>query len=159
MICSFFGHRSIEFSDHLYAATESEIRAAIKLGCRIFYFGGFGDFDELCRRIVTKIMAESPALGIRRVFCVPQERDLRRGTRLFRREDYEEAVYLAPSFEGWYRSIYFRNCAMIDQSDVVILYAEARAGSGAYKAYEYARRKKEKRLVNLYNRERNASGV
>ncbi len=67
----------------------------------------------------------------------------------FKKENYEEIIYLMPSFEGWYKSIYYRNCAMIDRSDLVIFYAENREKSGAYKAYKYAN-KKHKRVINLW---------
>ena len=64
---------------------------------------------------------------------------------------FRTQTHLMPSFEGWYKSIYFRNCAMIDESDVVIFYAEERENSGAYKAYKYAKGKKEKHVVNLWS--------
>ena len=123
---------------------------AVELGCRIFYFGGYGTFDDLCREIVTRISKENPKLDIKRIYCVSQERYLRKRVRYFNREDYDEIIYLLPSFEGWYKSIYFRNCAMIDQSDLVIFYAENKEGSGAYKAYQYAKKKKDKQVVNLW---------
>ena len=69
--------------------------------------------------------------------------------RYFSREDYDDVIYL-PAFSGWYKSIYFRNCAMIDESDVVIFYAEEREDSGAYKAYSYAKKKKGKKIINLF---------
>ena len=72
--------------------------------------------------------------------------------RYFKAEDYDEIIYLTPAFDGWYKSIYFRNCAMIDQSDVVIFFAEEKAESGAYKAYKYAKRKKDKRIINLWKK-------
>ena len=148
-ICSFFGHRSIELTDALCAALRAEILRAIDFGCRVFYFGGYGEFDALCHQIVTEIREKHPDYGIRRIYCVPQERDLRRVSGYFGREDYEEIVYLMPSFDGWYKSIYFRNCAMIDESDRIIFYVEKRQRSGAYKAYEYAKAKK-KQIVNLW---------
>ena len=145
-ICSFFGHRDIEKTEELYATTTAEIEKALNFGCRVFYFGGYGLFDELCYEIVTKIKKRKPE--IQRVYCVAQERYLRKKTRHFNREDYEEIVYLTPAFEGWYKSIYFRNCAMIDNSDFIIFYAEKRKNSGAYKAYSYAKKKK-KEFINL----------
>lgn len=148
-ICSFFGHREIELTETLYATTAAEIWKAVNLGCRVFYFGGYGEFDEVCYQIVTKIKEENPFLSLQRVYCVAQERYLRKKVRYFRREDYEEIIYLTPSFQGWYKSIYFRNCAMIDNSDYVIFYVEQRENSGAYKAYQYAKRKN-KPLVNLW---------
>ena len=150
MICSFFGHRDVTITDELYAATTAEILKSVDLGCRIFYFGGYGDFDDLCYRIVSKIKEENPTLDIQRIYCVSQERYLRKNVRYFRREDYDEVIYLVPSFEGWYKSIYFRNCAMIDESATVIFYAEERENSGAYKAYRYAKKKKDKYIINLW---------
>ena len=150
MICSFFGHREIEQTEELCATVTAEIIKSVVLGCRIFYFGGFGEFDALCYKIVSNIRKEHPELGIKRVFCVPQERFLRKPPRYLRREDFEEIIYLMPSFDGWYKSIYFRNLAMIDESDIIIFYAEEREGSGAYKAFKYARGCKGKTVTNLY---------
>ena len=147
-ICSFFGHREVAITEELYAMTTAEIRKAVDFGCRVFYFGGYGVFDELCYEIVTNIKKENPERELQRVYCVAQERYLRKKSKYFNREDYEEIVYLTPAFEGWYKSIYYRNCAMIDNSDFVIFYAEKRENSGAYKAYSYAKKKK-KTLVNL----------
>ena len=149
-ICSFFGHRNIETTDELYATIAAEIMKSVNFGCRIFYFGGYGEFDELCYKIVTKLKEEMPEHNIRRIYCVSQERYLRKKTPYFHREDYEEIIYLIPSFDGWYKSIYFRNCAMIDKSDLLIFYAEERKNSGAYKAYKYAKKKKGKRMINLW---------
>ena len=126
--------------------TAFEITKAVELGCRTFYFGGYGDFDALCHKIVTKIKDEKTWSEIKRIYCVSQERYLRKNVRYFKREDYDEIIYLIPSFEGWYKSIYFRNCAMIDQSDCIIFYAEPKEDSGAYKAYKYAKKKKTNRL-------------
>ena len=149
-ICSFFGHRDITVTDKLYTNTEKEIMRVLNEGCRTFYFGGYGDFDDLCYQIVTKIKNARTDLSIERVYCVSQERYLRKKVRYFNPDDYDDIIYLTPSFEGWYKSIYFRNCAMIDQSTFVIFYAEARENSGAYKAYKYAARKKGKDIVNLF---------
>ncbi len=149
-VCSFFGHRNVEKTDELYITITAEILRAIAFGCRIFYFGGYGDFDELCYDAVTKIKEEKPELKIERIYCVSQERYLTKNVRYFNRDNYDEVIYLVPSFEGWYKSIYFRNCAMIDNSDYVIFFAEQREDSGAYKAYKYAKKKKNTYIVNLW---------
>lgn len=149
-ICSFFGHRDVDITEQLSAATSIEISQAVKLGYRTFYFGGYGNFDNLCYRILTKIKMDNPHLEIKRIYCVSQERYLRKKVRYFNREDYEEIVYLTPSFVGWYKSIYFRNCAMIDKSNLIIFYTQNKEDSGAYKAYKYARKKKDKQIINLW---------
>ena len=147
-ICSFFGHRNVTVTEELYTATKSAVLAALSFGCRVFYFGGYGDFDALCYRIVREIK-NGGEWDLRLVYCVAQERYLRKLPTCIRREDYDEIIYLTPIFDGWYKSIYFRNCAMIDESAYVVFYAEAREGSGAYKAYRYAAQKKGKHLCNL----------
>ena len=152
MICTFFGHREITLTEELYQSVVVEVSKAIQKGCRIFYFGGYGAFDDLCYKIVTEIK-RAQGLDLKRVYCVAQERYLRKKSRYFNREDYDEIKYLPPSVEGWYKSIYFRNCAMIDESDFVIFYAEKRQDSGAYKAYKYAKKQKGKLLVNLWREE------
>lgn len=148
-ICSFFGHRTIEKTHELYLATVAEIMRTIELGCRIFYFGGFGEFDDFCYQIVTRIKKKHPDLLLQRIFCVAQEKMLQKKARYFKDGEYEDIVYLVPSFEYWYTSIYYRNCAMIDASNFVVFYAEERQDSGAYKAYKYAKKKKGKYIVNL----------
>ena len=149
-ICSFFGHRNVAITEELYAITTAEIVKSVDFGCRVFYFGGFGDFDDLCYQIVTKIKQDRPHLALKRVFCVPQERYLRKKAPFFHRENYEEVRYLHPMFEGWYKSIYYRNCAIIEKSVFIIFYAETRQDSGAYKAYQFAKKQKEKYIVNLW---------
>ncbi len=149
-ICSFFGHRDVEITESLYATTVAEIKKSVDFGCRTFYFGGYGDFDDLCYEIVSQIREEQPDLEIKRIYCVAQEKYLWKKVRYFNAEDYDELIYLQPSFEGWYKSIYFRNCAMIDKSDYVIFYAEDKENSGAFKAYKYAKKKKDKEIVNLF---------
>lgn len=148
-ICSFFGHRDVDITDRLYSLVNAEIIRAIEFGCRTFYLGGYGSFDNLCRQILTKVRDESLKLKIKLIYCVAQERYLRKKVRYFNRGDYDEIIYLTPSFSGWYKSIYFRNCAMIDKSDLIIFYVEKRENSGAYKAHEYAKRKKDKPIINL----------
>ena len=149
-ICSFFGHREITLTERLESLLTIEIFNAICLGCNVFYFGGYGEFDRLCYETVTEIKTENPNLHIKRVYCVAQESYLRKKVRYFNPSDYDEVIYLQPSFEGWYKSIYFRNCAMIDKSDFIIFYAEERERSGAYKAYKYAKAKKKPNIVNIF---------
>lgn len=148
--CSFFGHRDITVTDALRKAVCNEIANALHAGCRIFLFGGFGAFDDFCYQTVTDIQKQNPKLHIQRVFCVTQERILRKKQKYFNNGDYEDIVYLTPAFTGWYKSIYFRNLAMIDNSVYVIFYTSDRKNSGSYKAYRYAIKQKGKSIVNLY---------
>ncbi|MBE6644488.1 MAG: hypothetical protein E7612_03805 [Ruminococcaceae bacterium] len=148
-ICSFFGHREIEVTNSLYATVTAEILRAVDFGCRIFYFGGYGEYDALCYKIVTELQKRIP--DIKRIYCVAREEYLRKMVRYFNKDDYDDIIFLQPSFNGWYKSIYFRNCAMIDESDYIIFYAEERENSGAYKAFKYAKKRKEKCVINLWH--------
>lgn len=150
-ICSFFGHRKIVITDILKKELETVIEKEILKGCNNFYFGGFGDFDELCHKLVSKLKEKYP--NIRRIFCLSDPRHLREWKRpkWLKNEDYEEFVYLDLRFDWWYQRIYYRNCAIIDQSDVIIFYAEQINTSGAYKALKYALKKK-KRVINLFSK-------
>ncbi len=148
-ICSFFGHREVNITDELKNLTYNEILKAIEFGCNIFYFGGYSNFDFLCLDLVNEIRKTNPNFNITTVYCVPQERYLRKKSPYFYKGDYDEVIYLTPSFDGWYKSIYFRNLAMIDASSYVIFYVEERENSGAYKTYKYALKQKDKIIKNL----------
>ncbi|MCM1306180.1 MAG: hypothetical protein NC037_02025 [Bacteroides sp.] len=146
--CSCFGHKDVEITDELRAKTAAEIDRAIADGVRIFLFGGLSDFDDLCYDIVTEKKNANVQLNIKRIFCFPLDKHLHKPPHWFKRKDYEELTCPKKSYDYWYPSIYFRNIAMIDESDWVLFYAEQREKSGAYKAYEYAK-KKRKHIVNL----------
>lgn len=147
-VCSCFGHFRVEITDGLRARTGKEVDDAVADGVRIFLFGGRSDFDDLVYDIVTDRMTKNPQLGIKRIFCFPLDKQLRTPPHWFKRKEYEALVCPSKDFDWWYTSIYYRNCAMIDQSDLVLFYAEERENSGAYKTYKYAV-KIHKKLVNL----------
>ena len=147
-ICSCFGHFNVDITDELTARTRIEIDKAINDGVRIFLFGGRSDFDDLCYDLVTEKRNANPQLGIKRVFCFPLEKQLRKPPRWFSIKEYEALECPAKDFDYWYTSIYYRNLAMIDNSDLILFCVEQRENSGAYKAYRYAL-KKHKCVVNM----------
>ncbi len=147
-ICSFFGHRQIQLSEDLQKRiTKILIDLIEKEGFNTFYFGAFGEFDELCRIIVTDLQKKYPY--VQRIYCLEDEKYIRKRPRYLTKEEYDEFVYLPLSYTYWKTRIYYRNCAMIDNSDFIIFYAENKEGSGAYKAYKYAVQKK-KKFINLF---------
>lgn len=149
-ICSFFGHRKIENKAEVKRKVIELIEKLIENDFRIFLFGGFGEFDELCYEAVSSVKEKYST--IKRVYCVIDEKHLleRKRPKYLRAEDYEEFTYFAPSFDYWYTRIYYRNCEMIEQSDFVVFYAENRKDSGAYKALQYAVKHK-KKCINIFN--------
>ena len=146
--CSVFGHReikiTIELKNRIYATFEDLIRK----GCTRFYFGGFGTFDNLCHEIISDLKIKYS--NVQRIFCLSDVRHLRTSKRpsWLKDEDYENFIYWDLDFDWWYQRIYYRNCATIDHSDIVVFYIEERENSGAYKAFKYAQKKK-KEIINL----------
>lgn len=147
-VCSCFGHFEVEITEELKARTVMEIDRAIADGVRTFLFGGLSSFDDLVYDIVTAKKAQAPEYNIKRIFCFPLERDLRKPPHWFRRKEYEDLCCPLKRKEWWYTSIFFRNVSMIDDSDLVLFYVEERENSGAYKTYQYAV-KSHKKIVNL----------
>lgn len=149
-ICAVFGHSSIKITRELEEKIFIVIEQLINQGCESFYFGGFGIFDELCHKVVSQLKATYT--HIKRIFCLSDPRHLRTSKRplWLKSENYEDFVYLNLDFDWWYRRIYFRNCAMIDKSDIVLFYVEKRENSGAYKTFKYAMKRK-KKIINLCN--------
>ena len=147
-VCSCFGHFDVEITDELKARTSKEIEKAIAEGVRIFLFGGRSDFDDLVYDIVAEKKAQNSQLDIKRIFYFALDKQLRKPPRWFQRKEYEGYDCPCKDFDWWYTAIYYRNCAMIDQSDLILFYAEERENSGAYKAYKYAV-KSHKNIINF----------
>ncbi len=147
-VCSCFGHLTVGITDELKAKTSNAIKEAIADGVRIFLFGGRSDFDDLVYDIVSSEKAKNLQPDIKRVFCFPLDSHLRKPPSWFQRKEYESYDCPGKSFDWWYTAIYYRNCAMIEQSDLVLFYAEERENSGAYKAYKFAL-KSHKKVINF----------
>ena len=147
-ICSVFGHSKIEITNDLENKLFETFKELINKGYEYFYFGGFGMFDDLCHKVVSQLKSEHTE--IKRIFCLSDPRHLRINKRpkWLKSEDYEDFIYLDLDFDWWYQRIYYRNCAIIDKSDIIIFYVEERENSGAYKAYKYVKQKK-KQIINL----------
>lgn len=146
--CSVFGHSKIEITKELEEKLFATFEDLIKQCCKYFYFGGFGEFDDICHKVISKLKSTYP--HIQRIFCLsdPRHQRISKRPKWLKDEDYEEFIYLDLDFDWWYQRIYYRNCAMIDRSDVIVFYVEPRENSGAYKTYKYAKQKK-KSLINL----------
>lgn len=146
--CSCFGHLEVEITDELRSRTEKAVEEAIENGVTVFLFGGRSDFDDLVYEIVTQIKEREGRSDIQRIFCFPLDSQLRKPPRWYQQKEYEDRICPVKRIDWWYTAIYYRNCAMIDESDLVLFYAEARENSGAYKAYQYAVRA-HKKLLNF----------
>ena len=148
-VCSFFGHSKIGEKENLRESICEYLKTMIKKGFERFLFGGFGEFDNLCYEVVSKLQKEYP--HIKRVYVLCQEKDIQKlkTGRILLANEYDEAVYFPLRYDYWYTRIYYRNCEMIDHSDHIIFYAENRKESGAYKALKYALKMK-KEIINFF---------
>lgn len=140
--CSVFGHSEIDVTEDLKSRLWDRFETLINDDYVLFYFGGFGAFDELCWEIVTGLKEKYP--HIKRIFCLADPRHQRASKRpkWLKDEDYEEIVYLDLIFDYWYKRIYFINVEIINKSNYTIFYVNHPQNSGAYKAMQYAIRNK-----------------
>lgn len=146
--CSFFGHSEIEITEKLKLDLRNFIENLIvKENYSVFYFGGFGMFDNLCHEIVSGLKQKFS--HIKRIFCLsdPRHQSILKRPSWLKEEDFEEFIYLELSFDYWYTRIYYRNCEMIKLSDFIIFYVNNTNNSGAYKALQFAKKMKK----NIYN--------
>ncbi len=147
--CAFFGHRNIEQVEEMAERVTKEVEKLIVTGeYDTFYFGGFGEFDEICYNVVTKLKEKYPF--IKRIFCLSDPRHQRENKRpqWLRHKNYEEFVYFDLKNSWWYTRIYYRNIEIIDRSDYIIFYVTEQKNSGSRKAMNYAR-KTNKEFRNL----------
>ncbi len=147
-VCSCFGHFKVVVTRELRERASEAIDKAVEEGVCVFLFGGLSDFDDLIYDIVTAKKQKCSQLDLKRVFCFAQDRDLRKPPHWFQKKEYEEMMCPPKEFDWWYTSLYYRNCSMIDESELVLTFAEERKNSGAYKTYKYAL-KKHKTNINF----------
>lgn len=148
--CAIFGHRDIEITDKLITDIKNcFIDLITNYNVWIFYFGGFGMFDDLCWQILTELK-HSTFPDLKRIYVCENQTFVDRPhkrPKWVNSDNYEEIVYFALDFEYWYTSIYYRNIAIIDHSDFNIFYIRNTQNSGAYKAYKYAKKRKKNLIL------------
>lgn len=141
--CSFFGHSKItitnELKNKLYTILENLI---INENITHYCFGGLGEFDELCWQIVTDL--KNKYTHIKRIYFTQSTRP----PKWLKENEYEQIINLDLDYDFWYTRIYFRNCEIVNRSNIVIFYVNHTEQSGAFKMLKYAIRKK-KRYINL----------
>lgn len=144
--CSFFGHRDIIVTKELKEKLKTLIEDLIKnKEFNIFYFGEFGDFDDLCYEVVLELKSVYPQVEM--IYVATDEKALtkhkKNGLKF-----YDNETVFTLSFTWWYQIIYYRNLAIIDNSDYVIFFVSNTKNSGAYKALQYAEKAK-KQFFNI----------
>ena len=148
MTITFFGHSKIYNNAYLVDKIENTILQQIKKAEKItFYCGGYGDFDNICARVCRSIKKRGVDCEI--LLIIPYLPESGRADMRCKIDEgiYDGSVY--PPIEQVPKrlAILKRNEWMIDNSDVVVAFVKQDFG-GAYKALEYARRRK-KAIVNI----------
>ena len=69
MICTFCGHSDFRATEKQRSKLTAVIEDVIKLGATEFYCGGYGDFDNTCASIVTRLKEQYS--HIKCIFIIP----------------------------------------------------------------------------------------
>ena len=137
--CSFFGHREIcNIPETSLRVEELVTNLIVNKGVSVFYFGGLGEFDNLCYNVVNKL--KSSYSIIKTAFCYTSDKDLARLKRqhVLSGKQYDSYAYFPLKNNYWYYKILFRNYEIINASDYVVFYVDTSKTGGALSAYKYA---------------------
>ena len=167
----FFGHRRINVSDELKTRLYKEIENLITVdGIDTFLFGSKSQFDDLCYKIVSELKGKHP--DIRRIYVRAESEFIDgEGSRAYREGLLEryEYTYYPDCVSGAGKAVYVkRNCHMIDESSVCVVYYDEnympprrkrsrrdlfdyQPTSGTGIAYQYAVKKK-KKIINIFSK-------
>ena len=150
--CCFFGHRKIEDTLELRARLFEVVEKLIAdENVDTFLFGSKSEFNTLCYEIVTKIKEKYP--HIKRVYVRAEYPYIDDNYKTFLLENYEDTYY-PEKVVGAGKAVYVeRNCEMINNSSVCIIYFDEKTipttrKSGTKLALDYALNKG-KRIINL----------
>ena len=149
MVITFFGHASLYGCDALKEKVKEVIREHISVTEKVtFYCGEYGDFDRVSAQACRELKKEYPqseTVFVTPYFASVQQKKIQY---LMELKLYDATVY-PPLEEVPLRfAISKRNEWMAEKADLVIAYVACSRG-GAYKALQFARRKK-KTVINLF---------
>ena len=148
MIITFLGHSSLNKCDELFELIKVTILNNIdKDEKNVFYCGGYGNFDEMCREASYDLKKDFENIEV--VFVSPYF-NLQQQSKindLIKAGVYDLAIYPELEKVPLKFAICYRNQWMIEKADLIISYVDREYG-GAYKALSYAKRK-QKRIINL----------
>lgn len=148
MIIAFAGHSVIASNFEVKELVKEEIRNIMTdVGTVTCYFGGYGDFDEICAQACRELKKENA--DIEMIYVTPYIRlkEQVRIEEMQRRGLYDRSIYppienTPPRF-----AISKRNEWMMKKADLIIAYVNCSYG-GAYKSLRVAKSQK-KRIVNI----------
>lgn len=157
MQVAFIGHRKIEKTEILKRKLTDVITALIEEErADTFLFGSKSAFDDICLEVVTQL--KKYYHHIKRIYVRSIYEYIDQSYARYLLTLYDQTFFPDKVSGAGYRSYVKRNQVMIDACDVLITYfnkdyqLSAGKRSGTKLAVEYAH-KKQKRLINLYERD------
>lgn len=134
--CAFFGHRDWGLEEEKERIKNSISDLIENYGVAQFYSGGRGNFDNLCSKIVYELKKSYPHIKNTLVFSYIPKKKEEYGLP----EWYDDSVYFLEERVPPRYAIIKTNEKIVDRVDYVLVGIRKHWG-GAYRAYEYAKRK------------------
>lgn len=164
--CCFIGHRKIEKTTELRDRLSDAIEDLIKSkNVSQFFFGSKSQFDDFCYKIVSELKEKFP--HIKRVYVRSAFHHIPDWYENSLLEHYEDTYFPEHMEKAGKASYVERNQEMINKSDYCIFYYDEKylpprrknsrrdlfdyqPKSGTGVAYEYAMKKKDKQVLNIF---------
>lgn len=170
-VCTFIGHRKVENENELKIQLEKLVEKLIASdNVSIFLFGSASRFDSISHEVVCKFKEKYPQ--IQRIQLRAEYDYVDYKETFTNLEKYYEDTIFPNQVKGAGKNSYVvRNRLLIDKSDIIIFYYNSEyktnrfikgkrvfqieAKSGTASAYEYAIKKKGKRIINMFDIQKN----
>ena len=148
MIVSFIGHSAILRHSEVKEMVKKQLKNnCIKEASIVFYLGGYGEFDEICAEVCRELKRELDSVEVAYVTPYLNESAQEKAKQMLMHGLYDSVVYPPIEHTPKRFAILARNEWMMSSADLVIAYVKREYG-GAYKALQFAKRKK-KSVINI----------
>ena len=132
--CAFFGHRDMNYEPQRERIREILIDLIEREGITQFYSGNRGNFERACSGLVRELKEIFPHIRNTMVLSYRPTKDFALPS------CYDDSVYLLEREVPRAYAILETNKRLVELADVIVS-GVIYAFGGAYKAYEYARKK------------------
>ena len=133
--CVFFGHRDVNYEPHRERIRKILIALIEREGITQFYSGNRGNFDRICSELVHELKTIYPQIRNTMILSYHPTRGFKLPAY------YDDSVYLLERAIPRAYAILETNKRLVEIADIIVSGVMYDFG-GAYKANEYARRKK-----------------
>ncbi len=147
VICSFIGHSKIVDARDLEIRLRKVLVEIIEeKEIDVFYLGGYGDFDMLCAKVISKLKEEYMHIKSYLILAYYSPKMNQQNAMLYDGTIYPNLEHIPKRF-----CILERNKWIINNSEIIISYVKYSFG-GAYKTLELARKRNDVRIITLHTR-------